>query len=283
MDLHASPFLVKILLETVVWPLLAVATLFVLGLLLQWRHVHRWAVRAWSDLAIGAGFLIAYGLIYRGFSFPPAQVLDWLPLLVVAVWIAFAVGSNRAPWRLWLQGLLALAASGLLLAPILNQVGFVRGMMILLPAFALWFATWAYTGRNAWQEVSGGTPLLVAAVGHAVVAALGGSVLLGQLSGALAVCLGTWLILTRLPACRLAGRFGRGMAVLILGSLMLIGRYYAETPVAAVLLLVVTLGADAPVLALKRFRRLPVPGAVLSGLIAFVPAAASVWLTAATH
>lgn len=56
MDLHVSPFLVKILLETVAWPLLAVAAIFVLGLSLQWRYVPQQAVRAWDDLAIGAGF-----------------------------------------------------------------------------------------------------------------------------------------------------------------------------------------------------------------------------------
>ncbi len=284
MNTFSSSVLTTMLLQTVAWPILAVLAGISIGQFLR-RYLAQQYLPMVSALAIGAGFLTAYALIYGQFVFPPLQALDWLPLLLLAMLIVFAVDDavGFAPWlRLGMQGMSALLAGGLLLRPILSQLPLTDAVLTLAGVTVLWFGLWVYLDRRALQDATSGVTLLTVAVGAAAVFAMTGSILLGQLGGALAAVLGGWL-LWNWPSPRwLLGHAGTAVTVMTLGCLLLVGRFYSETPLSINLLLLVALAANVPVaLIMKRYR----PGldgalaAVLTGLVALVPIALAIVFT----
>ncbi len=283
MSLFSSQMATAMLLDTLVWPLLAMAAAFGIGRLAARQDMAKRAFDTWGELAVTAGFVAACVSIRRQIPLPPVQVVDWLPVFAVAGWaVFFAARTWGSAVRIASRGLVVLAVTGILLAPLLAQADPVRGLAMVLPVAALWFGAWCYVIRNTWATATGGVPLLAAAAGHAVVATLGGSLLLGQLSGALAVSLGGWLVLDRFVSKRRAVRIPDEIAVLILGSLMLIGYQYSETPPSALLLLVAALAADAPLRTLRKrgvWSAAPTP--VPAAIAALPPVVLAVWLASA--
>lgn len=280
MNLFSSQMATAMLLDTLVWPLLAMATVFGVRRLAPRQDMTRRAFDTWGELAVAAGFVAASVSIQRLFPLPPVQAVDWLPVFAASGWaVFFAAGTWDSTVRIASRGLVVLAATGILLAPLLAQAGPVRGLAMLLSVAALWFGTWCYVIRNRWATATGGVPLLATAAGHAVVATLGGSLLLGQLSGALAASLGGWLVLDRFVSKRRTVRIPDEIAALILGSLMLIGYQYSETPLSALLFLVAALAADMPLRALRRRGMLSVvPTPVLAAIAALPPVVLAIWL-----
>lgn len=284
MNTFSSSVLTTMLLQTVAWPMLVVVTGMAIGQFVWRRHVSQQHMPMVSALAIGAGVLTAYALIYGQFTFPPLQALDWLPLLLLAGLIVFAVDDivGFAPWlRLGMQGISALLAGGLLLRPILSQLPLMGAVLTLAGVTVLWFGLWVYLDRRALQDATSGVTLLTVAVGAAAVPAMTGSVLLGQLGGALAVVLAGWLLWNWPRPRWLLGHAGTAVTVLTLGSLLLVGRFYSETPLSISLLLLVALAANVPMALMKRYRPgLDAPLAVvLTGLLALVPVALAIGFT----
>lgn len=241
-----TAYALGLLTQTVLLPLLVT----VLGLALLRRLLQRQSQppRFISGIALTAGFLLGYGLIYTQFSFLAHQALDWLPILTIAALLLFALGDyNEFPhrWRTMAQATLVFLAAALLLAPLLRQTGWAQAAVTLLAVGTLWMGAWFYLDRIAQHSMVVGMVLLAIAAGNAVVTALTGSVMLGQLSGTLAAVLGGWLLLNW-PRVRVPlGQAGTAVAVMVLGSLMLIGRFYADTSTTTALLLLASLVSGA--------------------------------------
>ena len=284
MNMFSSSFLTTMLLQTVAWPILAVLAGIAIGQFGLRRHLSQQYLPIVSALAISAGVFTAYTLVYGQFAFPPLQALDWLPLMMLVALIAFAIDDaiGFAPWlRLGIQGMSALLASGLLLWPILKQATLSSAALTLAVVAVLWFGLWAYLDRRAHQDATSGVTLLIVAAGAAAVSAMTGSVLLGQLGGALAAALGGWLLWNWPRPRWLLGHAGTAVTALTLGCLLLVGHFYSETPMSISLLLLAAFAANVPAELMKRYRPgLGAPAAaVLTGLIALVPVALAVGFT----
>lgn len=279
-----SSYMMTMLLQTIVWPGLIVAAGILFGQLVLLHRLTQESKPIVSALAIGAGYLTSYALIYGQFSFPPQQALDWLPLLLLAVLVVFTVDDaiGFASWlRMILQGAAVLLAGSLLLYPILNQATLASAALNLAGVTAIWFGLWTYLDRRAPQDSTSGVTLLVVAVGSAIVFIKTGSILLGQLGGALAAVLGGWLLWNWPQSRWLLGHAGTAVTVLVLGSLLLVGRFYSETPTSIGLLLLLALVANLPVALIARYKanlstRLT---AVLTSVIAVGLVALAVGLT----
>lgn len=287
MNTPASSFLMTLLLQTILWPVLTV--LVGIGIGQIWlRRLPRQSLPIVSAVAIGTAFLGVYPLIYGQFVLPPLQALDWVPLFLLGALSVFAVDDavGFAPrGRLAAQALCALLASGLLLWPILGHASLMSAALTLLGVAALWFGGWAYLDRANPGAVSSGVTLLIVATGSAAISVMTGSVLVGQLSGALAAALGGWL-LWNWPQLRWPlGHAGTAMITLTLGSLILIGRFYSDTPLSITLMLLAAVTAQLPVGLVQRSRdgvRAPA-AAVLTGLIALVPIVLAIGFTLFFH
>lgn len=283
----ASSLLMTLLLQTILWPVVTVLVGIGIGHLWS-RRLPRQALPLVSAVAIGAAFLAVYPLIYGQFVLPPVQALDWVPLFLLGALIVFAVDDavGFAPRvRLATQALCALLAGGLLLWPILGYAGSMRAALTLIGVAALWFGGWTYLDRANPGTVPSGVTLLIVAAGTAAISVMTGSVLVGQLSGALAAALGGWL-LWNWPRPRWPlGHAGTAMVTLTLGSLLLIGRFYSDTPLSITLMLLAAVAAQWPVGLAQRSREgLRAPAAaVLTGLIALVPIVLAIGFTLFFH
>ncbi len=279
-----SSFTWGLLTQTVLWPLTVTLLGLVFALLLR-RRIPQLTGAA----ALAAGFLAGYGLIYASFAFPPRQSLDWLPILALAAWpLSMLVRRPRFPaWlRMLIGATFVLLAGALLLAPLLPQAGWMRAAGTLLVIGALWAGAWFYLDHIAPRGAAAGVVLLVIAAGNAAVAVLAGSVMLGQLGGAASAALGGWLLLNwpcpRIPL----GHAGTAVMATALAGLMLVGRFYADTPVLPALLLLAALGTSACALFLvERYRPESAPAitTLWVGVAALVPVIAAVGLAVYQH
>lgn len=288
MSISTSSVLVTLLLQTLVWP--ALTALMGIGIGQFWlsRRLPRQFLPVVSAAAIGAAFLAVYPLIYGQWVFPPLQALDWVPLFLLGALIGFAVDDavGFAPRvRLWVQAFCVLLAGGLLLWPILGRETLASAIPTGLGVAALWLGGWVYLDRADSGDSSTGVMLLIVAAGTAVISVMTGSVLVGQLSGALAAALGGWLLWNWPQPRWPLGRAGTALVTLTLGSLLLIGRFYSDTPLSITLLLWAALAAKLPVALVRHSRdglRAPA-AAVLTGLIALVPVVLAIGFTLFFH
>lgn len=230
-------------------------------------------------LALAGAFLFALRTLNGAFVWPPAQALDWLPMLLAAGLALFAVDDYHdfpARLRVGLQGLFALVAAGLLLLPLLEQDA---GALAALPLIGgVWLAVWFHVDGRTPRALGPATALFVVAVGNAAVAVLTGSVLLGQLSGALAAALGACLLAGLIRREPLLGHAGVATGVIALGILLLAERYYAELPL-SVLALLLSAFALSAVFSI-RHRRGPwrLRDGLWAGMLAGVPVLLAAWL-----
>lgn len=280
MNNFSASFMNTVLLQTVAWPLLAMSAGMSIGQFGLRRYQSQRGASLVSAVALGVGFLTAYVLIYGQFTFPPLQALDWLPLLLLMVFVLFTVDevANFAPVMRWgIQGAVILLASGLLLHPILMRTAWVSAILTCTAVTVLWFGVWLYLNQRAYQDASSAVSLPIVAVGSAVVLTMTGSIMLGQLSGAVAVILGGWLLWNWRQTCCPLGYAGTAVIVLALGSLLLVGHFYSEAPTGIILLLISALTANT-----LAARLLPVRGRftiVLTALVALLFITLAIGLT----
>lgn len=230
--LLSSSFLWNLVLQAAVLPF---AVTLILLLCAQCAGV-RW--RPYSALALAAGFLTAYFVVYTQFVFPPIQALDWLPLLLLAALIAVALRNGallpqRFAWLL--PTMLVIAALAALLWPIL-KAGEGRFLFEAGVAGVVWLALWHYLERESCDAMAVGLGMVVVAVGNAVIAAAIGSILTGQLCGVLAAATGGWLLWRVRRPQPLPVHGVAAPALLLLGSLMIVGRFYADIAATPMLL-----------------------------------------------
>lgn len=229
-----GPLLLSMARETVLWPLAATLVVIALSLLLR-RHV---PIQIPGALALCAGFLTGYALIYGTFSFPPKEAQGWIPYFLALNVALFSyddlIGFPRKT-RLILQASLSILYSLLIFSP-LFRTGF--SLRLSIASVVLWFALWVMLdGESSFA-------LFFVAIGNAVVSATTGSTMLGQLGGALAAVLGMHLLFN-IPKSRIPlGHAGVAVSLAVLASLMLIGRTYAETALVPNLLLLAAVPID---------------------------------------
>lgn len=263
-----APILLSMARETVLWPLSATLAVMAAGFFLRDRILP-------SALAIGAGFLCGYTLIYGIYAFPPAEAQGWIPLLILLNFAVFSLDDRYVfpvSARLALQGIFSAAGTALIFLPL-----FKTGISpaTLLASTALWFGTWIAIDR---QE---GPALFLVAIGNAVVSATTGSTMLGQFGGVLATVLGAHLAFN-LPGVRIPlGRAGSAVSAAILSSLMLIGHVYAETALFPTLLLLVAFGA--PFVAKRLIPERKILQFALCTILALIPVAVASTIAARTY
>lgn len=280
MNTMISPFWWSTLRDTVLLPFALSLALGLGGRWLLGRLGVRPALRGVAGaLALAGAFLFALHALNGAFAWPPAQALDWLPVLLGAGLALFAVDDWRAlpaGWRVALQGLFALVAAGLLLLPLFEQD---PGAAAALPLIGgVWFAVWFHVDGRAPREFGPPAALLIVAAGNAVVAVLTGSVLLGQLSGALAAALGAGLLAGLVRREPLLGHAGAAVGVIGLGGLLLAERYYAELPLSVLALLLSAFALSAAFSARRRREAWRLRDGLWAGVLAGVPVLLAAWL-----
>lgn len=260
-----SPLLRSMLAHSVAWPLLSTLALLALVALARRAALPDRAAPALRAAALVAGFLLALRLIHGPIALPPADAVSWLVWLVPAAFVVFALDdlAGFPGWLRWAaQAAFVVLACWLIFGALLQRdlAGNAASVGVGL---VLWLAAWGYLDRLP-QGRFAALALTLVAAGNAIATAATGSVLLGQLSGALAAALGAWLLWRGWRADARLGHAGVAVGTVALGSLMLVGRVYAGTPVVLGLLLVGAIALDAALLAALSARRGPAAAARLA-------------------
>ncbi len=229
-----GPLLLSMARETVLWPLAASLPLLVLALLSR-KHL---PVQIPGALAICAGFLTGYALIYGAFSFPPGEAQGWIPYFLalnIAIFSYDDLVGFPPKTRIILQAILSILGALLIFSP-LFRTGFP--FWLFIASSVLWFGLWVML------DAENSFALFFVAMGNAMVSATTGSTMLGQFGGVLAAVLGMH-VLFNIPRSRIPlGHAGAAVSLAILASLMLIGRAYAETALIPNLLLLAAFPID---------------------------------------
>lgn len=180
-------------------------------------------------------------------SWPPSDVTDRIPYLVLAAMLAALVeviGSAAAWGKAGIawgnRTLLTVVTLAAMLGPIYGETWTTPNMLLggaLIGAGMVlaWANLDAVTSRVSGPPVF--LPLLLLLTGASVVLVLSGSVVLGRLAGVLtAAFAGCWVVSWWTPIIDFK-RGGRPILVVALGSLLLNGHFYAEVPRGSVVLL----------------------------------------------
>jgi hypothetical protein len=240
--------------------LVAPLALATLTLRLHWQG-------AWGVALI---WFISYFWLRGLPNLPPREAADWLWLIGLAT-LAAAVIPDVSRWRwLWLSGLLAMYLA-VIAWPVMRHDGSV---MLFVE-----FVVVVVAGAASIQRLIDGhatafdaLTMAIVSAGYAVVAALGGSLLVGLLSGALAAALGGYALYELMPRRKTTLLPVRAalLASIWLLCLMFIGRVYAGLPLGPLALLLAALVLN---------RVLPVRGLGQAVMIAGIPTVSALaWL-----
>jgi len=222
-----SPYLL-IITQSVVLP-------FGLSGLLLWLGSHKDGHNVIGSALI---WLIAYAWIIGMPNVPPEEAVDWLWLLLVASYAIAYIPQRRARWLsrtlVFPTVLIAIAWPILRYQPSSALVG---ELVTIVVAGGILF--------NRMQQIRPVAPALALAIntaGLAIASALSGSLLVGQLAGALAAVTGGYAIvemLNRLHKTRFSVQQMLVLLPVYLG-LLVIARLYAELPLTSTALLLVS-------------------------------------------
>lgn len=198
-------------------------------------------------LAIAAGFLGTYAAaLHAQWSPLPKVVLDWLPWIAL-VGTAGAAAIERiggGALRVAARIALSTALAAVVVWPALASLGTQKALLMAGVAGAVTGVIWSYFAHTSDDRPTPPLLLGVIAGGAGLALMLDSSQSIGQLSGALAsvllACAALHLLRLRLVFSPAAA----GIAVLLLGALMLNAHIYAEFPLAYIALLAGGLLAD---------------------------------------
>ena len=206
-------------------------------------------------------------------DFPPRETVDWLwPIGLAALAAGVMPIVTRARWLL-LSGMLAVSL-GILAWPVVRHSAtalvFVELAVVLASGGVLIHRL--ISGQRA---LFNALPMAIISAGYGVIAALGGSLLVGLLSGALASALGGFALYELISQRKEPLFFIR--AALLAGTwllcLIFIGRVYAEIPAGPLSLLLVALVMD---------RLLPIRNRLQAVLVSGIPTIVAIaWLVLA--
>ncbi len=223
-----SPFLL-IVIQSIVLP-------FGLSGLLLWPGSHKDMNRVIGNALI---WLAAYAWIIQWPAFPPREAVDWLWLLLVASVVAGYITHRRARWlfrtTIFLTAIVAIAWPVLHYQP---SVALAGELVIMVVTGSVLFCRAEHISPSA-PVPALALALAIQATGLAIASALSGSLLVGQLSAALAAVTGACAILEILGRPhKTPFRIQQRLAFLPLYlGLLTIARLYAELPPATTALL----------------------------------------------
>ncbi|GAB3773536.1 hypothetical protein GCM10028796_46100 [Ramlibacter monticola] len=214
------------------------------------------ALRLNAVAAVAAAFIASYAAtLHAQWSLVPHVALDWMPWIAVgAAGAALAVERSSGAARPALRLVVGLVIAAVVASGALASLGVAKTAVAVVVAGAVIAAVWSAFG--AAPEGGARHPLLLAVVagGTGLALMLDSSQQIGQLSGALAVALGVCM-LVNLPRTRVAfPPAASGVAVLLLGALILNAYLYAGFSLGYVVLLVIALLADSLLAAGVRLR-----------------------------
>lgn len=247
-NLLANPFVRHLVWSGVILP--GFATLVASLILLVFVRVTQIHSRGglWS-LTLLSGLLTGYFAVYHDWSLWPHTVLGWLPILAIAT-VLLTGWTAHFNWGLrWLIALLmASAASGAMLGPVLRQTMTIATWTEVSVIAIFWWLLWVGSTSGQGEQKGAGASHLVLAVGLAVIGPLSQSILLGQLAMIFATSLGVvivllWVFPTNIKLTSPIGDLG----ALMLGILLIELWYYDAAPWAVILpmLVAATLGISA--------------------------------------
>lgn len=218
-----------------------------------------------APVAIAFGFIASYFSVYLAqWSFPPQQALDWLPWLTLLI----VPGATMAGTAAFPRLALSLATAAIVAWPALPGGGLQMMLATTAVAGVLMFLAWACLARTSQTGPTALLLLTVVAGGAGMAMMMDASLLLGQLTGALALtfaaCASLALGRLRIPFSGAA----TGVAVLLLGALLTYAWIYAGFSLGYVILLATGVLADPVMHAINRFRRSEswMPAVVLSAI-----------------
>jgi hypothetical protein len=273
-----SSFVLPLLLQSALIPFaVALALLFALRRSLP--------VQA-SALAVAAAFIAAYFAIFHAqWSFVPHQALDWLPWLALFGTVAVIAAERSAETiRLQARAAIALAGAGVVVLPALASIGWSKAALTIAVAALLMCIAWSYLARIGQGRPTPSLLLMVVAGGTALALMLDSSQAIGQLSGALASALVACVVFN-LPRLRsVFSGAASGIAVLLLGALLLNAYLYAGFSLGYVALLVAGLLADPLVASINRLRQRNdgIAAWLSAGVLCAVPVLATIGLVIKT-
>lgn len=209
-------------------------------------------------IALASGFVAAYFAIFHAqWSFVPNTALDWMPYIAVFGVIG-AVAAETAPqaaMRVFARLVISLVAVTLVVGPALASLGMAKAVAVTGTAGVLISAAWALLAQAGANRPTPAPLLMVVTGGTALVLMLDASAALGQSAGALASVLAA-CVLFNLPRVRVAfSGSASGIAVLLLGTLLVNAYLYAGLSPVYVALLAGGLLADPLVEGVNRLRR----------------------------
>lgn len=241
----------------------------------------------WADggalAAVAAGFLASYFAVYHAqWSFLPQQALDWLPWIVLfgAAGVAVADKTAHPLLRHAMRLALCLGCVTLVAWPAAASGGLPSPVLSIAIAGLLMFAAWTYLGATASQRPTPAFMLVVVAGGAALALMLDSSQVIGQLSGALATTIVACLAFSLLRGRGAFSGAATGLAVILLGTLLVNAHVYAGFSVGYVLLLVAGLLADPLVAGFNRLRQRSggISSWVTAGVLTAIPVLTTIGL-----
>lgn len=199
-----------------------------------------------------------------GWPVLPQEANEWLWLLVVlSTGINFGLKQRPQQAALAQISLLGLALIAITWPVLIHQPGLVLALELLavLCAAVIFFFNASFS-----LAATPSLALAISSAGLALVTALGGSVLVGQLAGALASILGAYALyeVYRRFAEQSTGVIQLAPVVQVYFALLLIARVYAEIPLFSALMLLI-----APLIGLMRGSRYAALGSAVMVAIAF--------------
>ncbi len=208
--------------------------------------------------ALAAGFLASYFAVFHAqWSFAPHQVLDWMPWIALLGAAAAIAGETVRPvaTRTIARALIATAAAAVVVWPALASLGLVKAVLIVVAAAALICAAWSWLAHAADSRPTPAPLLTIVAGGAALALMVDASQAIGQLSGALAAALAACVAFNLVRRRIAFDGAANGVAVLLLGALLVNAYLYAGFSLAYVALLAGGLLADPLVAVIDRARR----------------------------
>ncbi|MDH2431846.1 hypothetical protein QCD60_04675 [Pokkaliibacter sp. MBI-7] len=247
-----SPSIITMLLPVLVWPVLVALPI---GILLWF-----WRPR-WQPLAVSAGVMMGVVGLHSSFSLMPRQALDWLfwmsllPVVVLLLRRLQPVVQTLA--AIVMMAVVALSLwKRMPLQEVLSWLVLAGGLTLLLQL------GWQKVAGLRWVELG----LFLSGSLLAVSTALGGSVLVGQLIGALTAVLTSLCCIPILRGQR--PQLSAEMTAVVVTFLCVLGAYahlFVEVPALAI-----TASLIMPLLAASQLRRPGVAVVVLAVGVAIV-------------
>jgi len=259
-----------------VWQSALVPAIVALALLAASR-----ALRLNAVVAVAAAFIASYfATLHQQWSLVPHVALDWMPWIAVGT-AAAALGVERSSSgaaRFALRLVVGLVAATIVVWGALASLGVAKAALAVAVAAVLIAFVWSAFASA--PEGGARSPLLLAVVagGTGLSLMLDSSQQIGQLSGALAVTLGACM-LVNLPKTRVAfPPAAAGLAVVLLGALILNAHLYAGFSLGYVALLVIALLADSLLAAGVRLggRDLKPSSWIPAAVLTVIPVAATI-------